>query len=256
MDLANTRIRNRATVLVAEGNEVAQAIEILKTVENRERIVEAIKVLADNTSLDLPDLMKAAFSPFAVRARTHQIDELKALIDSPESAELDIQKKLSEMPWVFGLEYEKLDVRAAGSAGIPDRRLKRIDGLSDLLEIKLPSAELLRRDPKGRRYIAPDLAEVLGQLMGYLEHFYSSYQMQAEDETGEEMLQDTYGCYYKPKGILLIGRRNTTAKVRTASKAEPKYLRRLLSYFHWIDVLTYDDLLERATNLIDRMGRP
>lgn len=168
-------------------------------------------------------------------------------------AELDIQRKLSEMAWAFGLEYERIDVRAAGPAGIPDRRLKRIDGLSDLLEIKLPTAKLLRLDNQSRRYIAPDLAEALGQLMGYLEHFYTSYQMEFDDNTGEELLHDSYGRYYKPKGILLIGRRSPTGRTRTSSKAEPKHLRRLLSYFHWIDVLTYDDLLERARNLIRTM---
>jgi hypothetical protein len=154
---------------------------------------------------------------------------------------------------VFGPEYERLDVRTAGASGIPDRRLKRIDGLSDLLEIKLPSAELLRTDERGRRYISPALSEALGQLMGYLEYFNSSYQTVFEDDTREERLEDLYGSYYKPKGILLIGRR-IAPKSRTGSNAEPKRLRRLLSYFHWIDVLTYDDLIERAQSLLTKMA--
>jgi hypothetical protein len=126
--------------------------------------------------------------------------------------------------------------------------------LSDLLEIKLPSAVLLRSDARGRRHISPALSEALGQLMGYLEYFNSSYQTQHDDATGEELLEDLHGSYYKPKGILLIGRRSGAARSRTSSNAEPKRLRRLLSYFHWIDVLTYDDLIERAQNLLTTMA--
>jgi hypothetical protein len=62
---------------------------------------------------------------------------------------------------------------------------------------------------------------------------------------------DDFGRYYKPKGILLIGRRIKSDGVKTTGNTadnEPKFMRRLLSYYHWIEILTYDDLLERARN--------
>lgn len=153
-------------------------------------------------------------------------------------------------PWIFGPEYKSLDFRDAGFAGNPDGRLLRIDGLSDILEVKLPFEELLRIDDKGRQFIAPKLSETLGQLTGYLEYYYSEYSHERDDETGDEILTDRFGKYYKPKGILLIGRRGkemVNATSQTIS-AEPKNMRRLLSYFHWVEVLTYDDLIERARN--------
>ena len=113
-------------------------------------------------------------------------------------------------------------------------------------------------DSQRRAYMAPKLAESLGQLTGYLEHFYSEYRSERDDATGEEIVDDTFGKYYKPRGILLIGRRyikdGTTAHSETID-ALPKHLRRLTSYFHWVDVLTYDDLIERAENGLSALSK-
>ena len=203
------------------------------------------------TKLDIPDLIRRGLSQTKIDEKLNAIIEFEKLIDKPNVKEVtDIQSCLSEIPWIFGPEYVALDIRDAGDSGIPDRRLKRIDGLSDILEVKLPNVELLRKDETGRHFIAPDLSKALGQLTGYLEYYYSSYTKEKDDNTEEEILNDRYGKYYKPKGILLIGRRETVDGVGTkqTDHAHPKYLRRLLSYFHWVEVLTYDDLIERARN--------
>ncbi len=209
------------------------------------------------SDFDIPDLIKKGLSRAKIEEKYEDIEEFEKLISNPDVKEVsDIQTKLSEMPWIFGPEYESIDVRGAGGSGIPDRRLKRIDGLSDILEIKLPNAELLRKDSLDRTYIAPDLAEAIGQLTGYLEHYFSAYSVEKSDETGKEILEDRYGKYYKPKGILLIGRRKKESGTNVTQKtenAEPKYLRRLMSYYHWIEVLTYDDLIERARNSISNL---
>lgn len=121
----------------------------------------------------------------------------------------------------------------------------------------MPNAEILREDAKKRAYIAPALAEALGQITGYLEHYYSAYSQEHDDFTEVEIMKDTYGKYYKPKGILLIGRRCKDSSNSTAATidAHPKNLRRLLSYFHWIEVLTFDDLIERAENSLNNLTR-
>ncbi|OHA79667.1 MAG: hypothetical protein A2675_03225 [Candidatus Yonathbacteria bacterium RIFCSPHIGHO2_01_FULL_51_10] len=204
------------------------------------------------SNLDIPELIKKGLSRQKIEEKQKQISEFEVLISRGDVKEVsDIQNALSGMPWIFGPEYESIDVRGAGDAGIPDRRLKRIDGLSDILEVKLPSAELLRKDHLGRAYIAPELSVAIGQLTGYLEHYFSAYSEERNDKTGEEILEDRYGKYYKPRGILLIGRRKKedgTDGIKDTISAEPKYLRRLISYYHWVEVLTYDDLIERARN--------
>jgi len=206
--------------------------------------------------LDISDLIRRGLSQNKIEEKFKAIDEFEKIINDANVKEVsDIQSYLSKVPWIFGPEYVSLDVRDAGDAGIPDFRLKRIDGLSDILEVKLPNVELLRKDKIGRHFIAPDLSEALGQLMGYLEYYYSSYTEEKEDATGKEILEDRYGKYYKPRGILLIGRRKTVKGVggKQTDDAHSKYLRRLLSYFHWVEVLTYDDLIERARNGLNNL---
>jgi hypothetical protein len=210
-------------------------------------------------NLDIPDLIKKGLSREKIEEKLKDIDAFEILISKPDVKEVsEIHAALQKIPWIFGPEYESVDVRKAGDSGMPDRRLKRIDGLSDILEVKLPSVELLRVDSMGRKFITPALSEAIGQLTGYLEHYFSAYTEERDDKTGEEILEDRYGKYYKPKGILLIGRRKKesgTNGVKTTTDAEPKSLRRLMSYYHWIEVLTYDDLIERARNSINNLLR-
>ncbi len=211
------------------------------------RLLDEIVSARDEGSL--PSLV---ISPAQLEKKSRELDELEALINQPGVREVaDIQAKLKTMPWVFGPEYVSYDFRRAGEE-MPDGRLKRVDGLSDILEVKLPSEEVLRVVARNRRYIAPKCSESLGQLVSYLEYYLSENQTERSDETGEEIQDDALGKYYRPKGILLIGRRlksNMTANATgMTSDALPKYMRRQMAYFHGLEVLTYDDLIERARN--------
>lgn len=207
-------------------------------------------------NLDIPELIKNGMSKSKIEEKRNKIAEFKILISKKDVKEVaDIQFFLKNNPWLLGPEYKRLDFRDAGFSGNPDGRLLRIDGLSDILEVKLPCEELLRADTSGRQFISPKLSEALGQLTGYLEYYYSEYAHERDDSTGLEILKDTFGKYYKPKGILLIGRRGKESvnSMSQTISAEPKNMRRLLSYFHWVEVLTYDDLIERAENGLNNL---
>ncbi len=206
--------------------------------------------------LDVPDLIRRGLSQTKIEEKLNAINEFEKMITEPDVKEVsDIQNFLKGNPWIFGPEYKALDFRDAGFTGSPDGRLLRIDGLSDILEVKLPREEILKSDSMDRQFISVKLAEALGQLTGYLEYYYSEYSHERDDNTGKEILKDSYGKYYKPKGILLIGRRGKEMVNATAQtiSAEPKNMRRLLSYFHWVEVLTYDDLIERARNGLNNL---
>ena len=233
----------------------ADTEKIFKTLVATDKGKQIVAGLYDSgyltSGLDIPDLIKRGLSQTKIDEKLLAISAFETLIEKPNVKEVsEIQTFLKHNPWIFGPEYKGLDFRDAGFAGNPDGRLQRIDGLSDILEVKLPSEELLRADDKGRQFVSPKLAESLGQLTGYLEYYYSEYRLERDDISGEERQDDFYGKYYKPKGILLIGRRGkemVNSHKQTIS-AEPKNMRRLMSYFHWIEVLTYDDLIERARN--------
>lgn len=229
----------------------SKLVALSSDINGRDALIQLFESGYLKLDLDIPELIKKGLSQQKIEEKLLALEEFKKIISNPDVKEVsDIQDFLKQNPWIFGPEYKTLDFRDAGFSGNPDGRLLRIDGLSDILEVKLPSEELLRSDNKNRQYISPKLAEALGQLTGYLEYYYSEYAQDRNDEDGSEILSDKYCKYYKPKGILLIGRRDkeiTNCTAQTIS-AEPKNMRRLLSYFHWVEVLTYDDLIERAEN--------
>ena len=240
-------------------NDLLNLASKFGSIQNNDLSLKAIKLISDKSDIEISELIKLGFTPNKLVEKKKKIEEFKLLIEKPDVKEVsEIQYKLAEMPWIFGPEYIKLDKRNAGSEGLPDGRLKRVDGLSDILEVKLPNAELLRSDQTGRTFIAPALAEALGQLTGYLEHFNSHYMTLIDDDTGEEINEEYYGNYYRPKGILLIGRRfkkDGTLSVSNTINALPKVMRKVISYFHWLEVLTYDDLIERAENSIIKLSQ-
>ncbi|MDO8552616.1 MAG: DUF4263 domain-containing protein [bacterium] len=202
-------------------------------------------------------LLTIGFTEDIIGKRRKELDDFEAILDNPTSREVsDIQAELKKIPWIFGPEYTSYDYKKAGEE-IPDGRLKRVDGLSDVLEVKLPGEEVLRVDEMDRRFLAPKCAEALGQLISYLEFYYSAYTSELDDETEQEILEDRHQKYYRPKGILLIGRRSKDAIEGTKQKSDnhPKYMRRLLSYHHGIEILTYDDLLERARNALNNIEK-
>jgi len=239
-------------------SDLLEVVFELSSREDSSLTKDALEILVDKSNIELSEIIKFGFTPNKLVEKREQINSLKRLIEDPSVKEVsDIQKELSKMPWIFGPEYEKLDRRHAGDEGIPDARLKRIDGLSDILEVKLPNAELVRKDKLDRHYIAPALSEALGQLTGYLEHYLSAYTSLKSDDTCEDVQDEFYGKYYKPRGILLIGRRHVkdgTKGVSNTVDATPKVLRKVVSYFHWLEVLTYDDLIERANNALDKLS--
>lgn len=232
---------------------------LAKLSNGKELLKDIVGQLMDSTEdISTKELLKFGLTQNRIKKRYQELDDFQKIIDDPNILEVSgVQAALKKIPWIFGPEYTSYDFRPAGDVGLPDGRLKRVDGLSDILEVKLPNEELLRTE-KGRHYISLKCSEAIGQLTSYLEYYHSAYTMNKDDNTGGERLDDDYGRYYKPKGILLIGRRSKKDLNNTTSSTadnEPKFMRRLLSYYHWIEILTYDDLLERARNGLTNLAK-
>lgn len=233
----------RKTSVIAQSPEGAAALDQI--------IAEVVKGAGEGKRLTI------GFTRDVIAERRAELAQFEKIINQPDAKEVgDIQAELKKIPWIFGPEYTSYDYKKAGE-GIPDGRLKRVDGLSDILEVKLPTAEVLRVDEHERRFLSPKCAEALGQLISYLEYYYSEYSTGEDDATEQEILKETHLNYYRPKGVLLIGRRAKEAMngTKQTSDNHPKYMRRLLSYHHGIEILTYDDLIERARNALDNIEK-
>lgn len=203
------------------------------------------------------DVLTLGFTKDVIGEKRKELDVFEELIEKEDVKEVsDIQEALKKMPWIFGPEYISYDYKKAGEE-IPDARLKRVDGLSDILEVKLPNEEVLREDSKKRIFLSPKCAESLGQLISYLEFYYSSYSTEHDDSTEEEKVEDLHQKYYRPKGILLIGRRSKkdVEGTKQTANSHPKFMRRILAYHNGVEILTYDDLLERARNALNNIEK-
>ena len=163
--------------------------------------------------------------------------------------EKDIQNWLADRPWIFGPTYvdQKIEERTA-TGGRLDFILKRYDTFYDVVELKLPTDELFKTPEEKddletppiplfsrETTITKGLSESISQLIGYLETI--------ENTKGNYLV--TGKLIHKPKGILIIGKSSKKNK-----KKQESLLKTLNSYFHNIEIKTYDQLLDEGENFV------
>ena len=150
--------------------------------------------------------------------------------------------------WLFGTHYQTpIEKERIGFNSIPDFLFPTIDGFFDILEIKLPSADIILGDtshPGSYRW-SSKASEAIGQVVNYL-HQIELHQLEIaqniEREYGEEL-----GKIFsiKPRAFVLIGKKGGW------SPAKLEGLRKLNYSLHGIEVLTYTDIYERGQQIID-----
>lgn len=156
----------------------------------------------------------------------------KKLVED-EKAEKEYQKFLMNNYWIFGLEYISVkSQKMGGASNRPDFSLERYDTFRDIVEIKRPQDKLFVKLRSNRFTQGPKLKEALAEVMDYIDYFLA--------HVNDEVIE--YGeMYYKPKAIIVIGR----------IEGFKDKVRQLNSFLHRIEILTYDDLIERAQKIID-----
>ncbi len=146
-----------------------------------------------------------------------------------------------ENTWILGLEYIAVNRHSkAGTTGFPDFVPQRFDGFHDVIEFKKPSEPLFQLIGGHFRQSTP-LKNGLSQLMDYLELF-------DRNPKGTDELQAPPDKY-RPNGLLIIGElRNTPSppKLREALRKHNSFLQR-------IEIVTYDQLIDQATNVLKQM---
>lgn len=165
------------------------------------------------------------------------IQELEELINSPTTSEQDLQKFFEKNPeFLTGDAYEEAHPhvvlqRENDGPLIPDFALKPRNSaaLCDLLELKLPKAKLLRVS-KNRVRLTSAIMEACAQLREYQSYF--------EDVAKRAAVEKVYGLrFFRPRMMVLIGKR---------SEYSATDLRNAETDVSNLDIVTYDDVLERA----------
>lgn len=137
----------------------------------------------------------------------------------------------------------------------PDFLLVDANGYIDILEIKIPSVQLITKESSYRNNYVPvrELAGAIQQIEKYI------YCLNAWGKEGELYLQKRLGNKLpasvalkavNPQGILLLGR---SKDFNYQQKTDFELIKR--QYKHIAEIMTYDDLLQRIDNIIEALSQ-
>jgi hypothetical protein len=155
------------------------------------------------------------------------LKEFESLLGKAKK-ESELQSFLKTNTWLLGLEYEHSTPQKGGLKSRYDFYVERYDGYADIVEIKKPSTEIF--DKKGK--LTKNFGSALQQLIEYIDE--ANYAGDSKTVSKKMEFQ-----FLKPKGILIIGRTQDQEK-----------LKNLKYYFHNIEILTFDDVLQRGKTVI------
>lgn len=148
--------------------------------------------------------------------------------------------------WLFGINYkipiEKTKLNINGV--MPDYLFPTLDGFTDILEIKLPSHDVILKDTNhtGSWRWSPESNKAIGQVVNYLN------EIDRLRKEIEDAIHEKYGyelILLKPRAYILIG--DSTKWDRYQKQG----LRKLNHSMHGIEILTYKDLLDRGNQFTD-----
>lgn len=157
------------------------------------------------------------------------------------------QSWIYENNWLFGVNYqppiEKQKINIAGS--MPDYLFPTLDGFLDILEIKLPSMEVIVKDPDhtGAYAWSGNTNKAIGQVVTYLNDI-ELYQLHLKQAIKRVYSLDIY--LIKPRAFILIGKKDGW------SEDQHQALRKLNYSLHGIEVITYSDLKDRGQEILDK----
>ena len=202
--------------------QVNEEIGRLKTdiLRMQKTIQASSKLIKEYRDIKLPDYK-------------NDIKEFRAKL-SKANKEEELQRFLSEKTWLLGLEYETSQPQKIGIKKRYDFYVEKYDGYADIIEIKKCNENLFNKNGK----MSKPLTDALQQLIEYIDEAI----IEGDSKRISKKLQINF---LKPKGILIIGRKK--------DKANKEKLEHIKYYFHNIDILTYDDLLERGETIINNL---
>ena len=131
----------------------------------------------------------------------------------------------------------------------PDFILVDANGFIDVLEIKKPEVQLLSSKPTYRNNYFP-LKELAGATVQIEKYIFYLNNMNPENnsvcnELKQKLPHSIHPQIVAPKGILLLGRSDD---FEGQKKRDFEIIKR--QYKHIVDIMTYDDLMQRLDNII------
>lgn len=231
------------SIVINSGN----IADVVQKIIDGEYADEVLKAFSDSKKVDLATFADAE----KVRAQRVAVEVLSARLKSldgyPEvRGENSWQKFILNNHWMFGANYldpiDRAKINIRGS--MPDFLYPTADGFADILDIKLPSDEVILEDSShtGAWKWSSDTNTAIGQMTNYLvdiDRLRLEIEKEIKMNTGRNVL------LLKPRAYILTG---NSEKWLPAKK---EGLRKLNSVLHSIEVLTYHDLHLRASRIVE-----
>lgn len=206
--------------------------------------IEGTKKTIDNKLLDKIYSLENKLNKQRMLAQKNRIPEMEKqikkfqrILRKTNRTEKEIQEFLYNNFWMFGAFYKS--VRKEQKAGMKKRNdflIKKEGEFYDIVELKKPEHKLFTsaKNPS----IHSDLKNAISQMASYLDYYHKHY-LSFREQTDLNVLY--------PKGIIVIGRRKET-DIKLLKAHE-------LIWGKNIEVLTYDDILDRAKQSIKNIKK-
>ena len=171
--------------------------------------------------------------------RNNAIQEFEQAIDT-EKTESFWQNWFTQNKWVLGSEYLNiLPEREVDTNDIADYLMRSIDGFLDVVEIKRPDLQFWAGpDANGNYYPTAQLTAAISQCLNYL------YRIELQSNSVEFMERVDGTKTVKPQCMLVYGRSDDWGEDKMRA------LRILNASYHQLHIITYDQLLLRAKQLL------
>lgn len=245
--------RNR---IVSDGVEYGSHEYLIIDDNNKKQILK--QILEKGYTDEYWNLIKESMPDIADKLVSSQVQEKKKKVIcefqerlkrggySETTGDDSWQRWIYENNWLFGVNYKKpIKKTKINITGIiPDYLFPTIDGFVDILEIKLPSHDVILEDTShaGSWRWSGDSNKAIGQVVNYLN------EVDRLCLEIEKNIKTAYGydlMILKPRAYILIGDNSDWGD------AKKEGLRKLNHSLHGIKILTYTDLLNRGSQSIN-----
>ena len=164
------------------------------------------------------------------------ITKFEEMLNKSELQEVDFKQFFINNPWLLevGIKYKEiLQEQKAGSRFRVDFLLKTFEDYYDIMELKKHTDTVIVGSDENWK-ISAKCENGISQLYRYIEY----YEQNVAKEHYERGIDP-----YKPSGFLVIG--------RSKNKDIKRKIRSINSRYQRMEILTYDDLYERAKRWIE-----
>ncbi|MFE0249864.1 Shedu anti-phage system protein SduA domain-containing protein [Streptomyces sp. NPDC059010] len=177
-----------------------------------------------------------------IARRRGVLADLKRMAVDPSTTETDMQSALEGHTWIFGGQYigiaHRRNLTMLDEYDIP---LVEASGALHIVELKGPKIKDLIKKHRNHQIVGGEVHQAVGQLMNYLK------QLDQQGAAMEQAFRNEHGVEYDMSrlcGTVVIGHSRHVPDY--TKKQVDQTLRTFNSHLTRVQVLTYEDLLDRA----------